>query len=110
MKSQTQTHAADRDDIQGLLQSGYGHHTEACFLLLRIKDLEAARAWLLTAPVTSAAVGARPPGTDASAEAEALPETVLQVALSSEAMMVTNSRQSSGSSWAGSASRCTRST
>lgn len=86
MKSQTQTHAADRDDIQGLLQSGYGHHTEACFLLLRIKDLEAARAWLLTAPVTSAAVSARPPGTDASAEAEALPETVLQVALSSEGL------------------------
>ena len=35
-----QTHAVDRDDIQGLLRSGYGHHTEACFLLLRISDLQ----------------------------------------------------------------------
>jgi len=86
MKAQVQTHAVDRDDIQGLLRSGYGHHTEACFLLLRIKDREAARAWLLAAPVTSAAVSERPSGTDASAAAESLPETVLQVALSSEGL------------------------
>ena len=86
MKTQMQTHAADRDDIQGLLQSGYGHHTEACFLLLRIKDREAARTWLLTAPVTSAAMSERPCGTNASAQAESLPEIVLQVALSSEGL------------------------
>jgi deferrochelatase/peroxidase EfeB len=73
-----QTHAVDRDDIQGLLRSGYGHHTEACFLLLRISDLEAARTWLRGAPVTSAAQSERSAGP--------LPETVLQVALSYEGL------------------------
>src|SRR5215472_1668023 len=34
------------DDIQGLLWSGYNPLTEACFLLLRIRDAGAARAWL----------------------------------------------------------------
>ncbi|MEO7052121.1 MAG: hypothetical protein ABI128_10705 [Rhodanobacter sp.] len=86
MKIPVQMHAADRDDIQGLLRSGYGHHTEACFLLLRIKDREAARAWLLAAPVTSAAAFERPSGTAASAVAKSLPQTVLQVALSSEGL------------------------
>src|SRR6185312_9373045 len=78
MKHQGQTHAVDRDDIQGLLRSGYGHHLEACFLLLRIRDREAARAWLVGAPVTSAAMVERPAGP--------LPETVLQLALSSEGL------------------------
>ena len=78
MKHQGQTHAVDRDDIQGLLRSGYGHHLEACFLLLRIRDREAARAWLVGAPVTSAAMVERPDGP--------LPETVLQLALSSEGL------------------------
>ena len=86
MKTPVQTHAVDRDDIQGLLRSGYGHHTEACFLLLRIKDREAARTWLRAAPVTSAAASERPSGTGASAAVESLPETVLQVALSSEGL------------------------
>ena len=57
-----QTHAVDRDDIQGLLRSGYGHHTEACFLLLRISDLQAARTWLRAAPVTSVAQSERSAG------------------------------------------------
>lgn len=78
MNAQMQTHAVDRDDIQGLLRSGYGHHTEACFLLLRIKNLAAARTWLLGAPVTSVAMSERSSGP--------LPETVLQVALSSEGL------------------------
>ena len=34
------------DDIQGLVRFGYKHHTQACFLLLRVKDRDAARAWL----------------------------------------------------------------
>ena len=33
-------------DIQGLLWSGYGPLKEACFLLLRVTDAAAARAWL----------------------------------------------------------------
>lgn len=71
-------HTVDRDDIQGLLRSGFGHHLEACFLLLRISDREAARAWLRNAPVTSAAMIERAAGS--------LPETVLQLALSSEGL------------------------
>ncbi len=39
---------ADTDfaDIQGLLWSGYATLTDACFLLLRVTDAAAARAWL----------------------------------------------------------------
>ena len=62
------------DDIQGLVRFGYKHHTQACFLLLRIKNLDAARAWLATAPVTSAATVEPPPA------------TALQLALSSEGL------------------------
>jgi len=63
------------DDIQGLIRFGYKRHTQACFLLLRVKDREAARVWLAAvAPVTSAAT-IEPP-----------PQTALQVALSSEGL------------------------
>jgi deferrochelatase/peroxidase EfeB len=62
------------DDVQGLVRFAYKHHTEASFLLLRVKDPEAARAWLVQAPVTSA-VRVDPP-----------PPLVLQVALTSEGM------------------------
>ncbi len=64
----------DLDDIQGLVRFGYRHHTQAVFMLLRVKDREAARAWLAAAPVTSAAT-VEPP-----------PPIALQVALSSEGM------------------------
>ena len=67
----TLTAGVDLDDVQGLLRFGYKHQTEACFLLLRIKHRDAARAWLAAAPVASAAA-AEPP-----------PETALQVALTS---------------------------
>ena len=62
------------DDIQGLVRFGYKYQTQACFLLLRIKDLNAARAWLAAAPVTSAATIEPPPA------------TALQVALSSDGL------------------------
>lgn len=42
-------------DVQGLLRSGYGDLTEACFLLLRVVEPNAARRWLGAAPVTNAA-------------------------------------------------------
>lgn len=47
--------AADFADIQGLVHSGYGSLTAASFLLLRITDRLAASAWLVDAPVTTAA-------------------------------------------------------
>jgi Dyp-type peroxidase family len=61
---------AELGDVQGLLRFGYGHHSEACFLLLRIKDATAARAFLAEAPVVTAEL------------ADPLPETALQVAVS----------------------------
>jgi Dyp-type peroxidase family len=46
--------ASDFADMQGLLYTGYGTLTEACFLLLRIADPAAARAWLSAVDVTTA--------------------------------------------------------
>jgi len=66
--------AVDYEDMQGLLRFGYKHHTEACFLLMRIKDAAAARNWLAQAPISNA-VSVQP-----------LPQTVLQVALTSDGM------------------------
>ena len=59
--------AEELRDIQGLLHSGYGNLPRACLLLLRVVDSVAARAWLSTAPITTAA--------------ERRVSTVLQVAL-----------------------------
>ncbi len=62
------------DDVQGLVRFGYKHLTEACFLLLRVKDAAAARAWLAQAPVTSAV------------SADPLPQTALHVAFTSDGL------------------------
>ena len=62
------------DDVQGLVRFGYKHLTEACFLLLRITDAAAARAWLAQAPVTSAV------------NADPLPQTALHVAFTSQGL------------------------
>ncbi len=43
------------DDVQGLLRFAHGHLTEASFMLVTIADAAAAKHWLRTAPVTSAA-------------------------------------------------------
>ncbi len=72
--SPSQGGSVELDDVQGLVRFGYKHLTEACFLLLRVKDPAAARAWLARAPITSA-VKADPP-----------PQTALQVALTSEGL------------------------
>lgn len=61
----------DLSDVQGLLRFGYKHHTQACFLLLRVQEPEAARAWLAAVPVSSAVA------------VEPTPPTAVQVALSS---------------------------
>lgn len=52
---------ADYDDMQGLLRFGYGRLTEACFLLLRVRDAASAGAWLETAPVATAKELSSPP-------------------------------------------------
>ena len=62
------------EDMQALLRFGFKHLTAACFLLLRVKNRDAARAWLATASVTSAAT------------ANPLPSTALQVALTSDGL------------------------
>ena len=63
--------SVDLADIQGIVRFGYKRHTEAAFVLLRVRDRTAARAWLAAAPVSSAAT-LEPP-----------PDTAMQVALSS---------------------------
>src|SRR3954465_8008790 len=76
MNDQTVNNAGmpEWEDMQVLLRFGLGHLKRASFLLLRIKDREAARAWLAEAPVTNA-VATKPP-----------PQTALQVALTSEGL------------------------
>jgi len=69
----SQGRAVELDDVQGLVRFGYRHLTEACFLLLRVKDAAAARAWLARVPITNA-VKAAPP------------QTALHVALTSEGL------------------------
>jgi Dyp-type peroxidase family len=66
--------SVELDDVQGLVRFGYKHLKEASFLLLRVKDLALARAWLAQVPITSA-VKADPP-----------PRTALQVAFTSEGL------------------------
>lgn len=56
-------HSVEYEDIQGLVRFGYRHMRQACFLLLRIRDAGAARAWLSSAPVASAATREPPPST-----------------------------------------------
>jgi deferrochelatase/peroxidase EfeB len=53
----------DPSDVQGLAKFGYGKMTEACFLLLRVRNAEAARAWIASAPVTTAEYRQPPPPT-----------------------------------------------
>jgi len=59
----------DYSDVQGLVRFGYGKMTEASYVLLRVKDVRAARFWLQTAPITNAL------------EMDSPPSTAMQVAL-----------------------------
>jgi len=52
---------ADYSDMQGLLRFGYGKLTAACFQLLQIDDVSAARRWLAQAPISSAEAHNPPP-------------------------------------------------
>ena len=58
----------DYDDVQGLVRFGFGKMDGACFYLVSIKDVSAARAWLANAHVTTGRTLIPPP------------ETALQVA------------------------------
>jgi len=71
MASAPTTPAVELEDIQGLVRFAYKHHTEAVFLLLRVTDRAAARAWLARAAITDALT--RNPA----------PDTALQVGLTS---------------------------
>jgi deferrochelatase/peroxidase EfeB len=51
----------DPKDVQGLVRFGYGPMKEACYLLLRIRDAAAARAWCAVAPVATAEFQEHPP-------------------------------------------------
>jgi deferrochelatase/peroxidase EfeB len=48
------TTSIDPKDVQGLVRFGYVRMTEACYLVLRIRDAAAARAWCSVAPVATA--------------------------------------------------------
>jgi deferrochelatase/peroxidase EfeB len=61
-------------DMQGLLRFGFGHLSRASFLLLKVRDRDAARAWLASVSVTSAL------------RVDPVPSRALQVALSSDGM------------------------
>jgi deferrochelatase/peroxidase EfeB len=64
----------DYGDIQGLVRFGYARMTEACYLLVAVRDPSAARSWLSSVPVTSAVNLAQPP------------KTALQVAFTREGL------------------------
>ncbi len=51
------------DDVQGLVRFGYGSLTDAVYVLARVRNADAARAWLRSAPVTTAATLSPPPVT-----------------------------------------------
>lgn len=53
----------DYADIQGLVRFGYKRMTKARYELLRVKNIAAARSWLLSAPVSNAVAVEPPPKT-----------------------------------------------
>lgn len=55
--------AVELDDIQGLVRFAYKYHTEAVFLLLRVREPAAARAWLARTTVTNALTQSPRPAT-----------------------------------------------
>lgn len=66
--------AIDYEDIQGIVRFGHKRMTQACFLLLRVTDARAARAWLANARVTNAMTQ------------DPAPTTALQIAFTSSGL------------------------
>src|SRR5436309_8603142 len=79
----------DYGDVQGLVRFGYGKMTEACYFLLLIENAVAARAWLKSAPITSA-VEHKPP-----------PNTAMQVAFTWEGLQALGIPRSAGTRFSG---------
>ena len=69
------TSLVDFREVQGLLRFGYGRLTEAVFLLLNIRDIDAARLWLASAPISNAVA------------CDTTPPTALQVAFTSQGLL-----------------------
>src|SRR6476469_6999109 len=53
----------DYADMQGLVRFGYGQMTSALYVLVRGKNADAAKAWIRSAPVTTAVAQKPPPNT-----------------------------------------------
>src|SRR5216684_1742601 len=53
----------DYGDVQGIVRFGYGRMKEASYALLRVRDVESARAWLLSVPIKTATTIVPPPPT-----------------------------------------------
>ena len=53
----------DYADVQGLVRFGYGHMTTASYVLVRVKNADAAKAWLRAASITTAVAQKPPPKT-----------------------------------------------
>ena len=66
--------AVDFNDVQGIVRFGYRRLSEACYLLLKIRDAAAARSWLANAPVSTAA------------DLGEAPKTALQLAFTAEGL------------------------
>ena len=66
--------AVDYSDVQGMVRFGFGNMTEAIYLLLTVRNPDAARTWLAQAPVTTAL------------ERNPVPSTALQVAFSRQGL------------------------
>src|SRR5260221_2495394 len=91
----------DYSDVQGLVRFGYKLMKEASYVLLRVKDVGAARSWLRTAPVTSAIAVSPPPSTAlqvaftaAGLKALGVPDPVLAVCPSDFLPGMTDDNQS----------------
>jgi deferrochelatase/peroxidase EfeB len=74
MKGMCMTAPIDFSQIQGLVRFGYASLTEASFLLVTIRDAEAARSWMRFAPVSNAV------------EQDTPPKTALQIAFTREGL------------------------
>ena len=53
--------AVDYGDVQGIVRFGYRRMKEGSYVLVRVKNAEAARGWLRSAPITSAVTLNPPP-------------------------------------------------
>jgi deferrochelatase/peroxidase EfeB len=53
----------DYADVQGLVRFGYGQMTSASYVLVHVKNADAAKAWLRSAPITTAVAQKPPPKT-----------------------------------------------